>query len=144
PAVIVWALLAADETLRPDTPPTRGLAPGESQVFHFDLQAGELVEAEVEQQGADVAVSLLDPSGTAALRVDSQPNPQRPERVLWIAETPGSYGLRVQSSPDRPAGRYRIRLSPPHAATPRDDDRVRAQRAFEAGFAKRRSASPQE
>jgi len=122
--------LADVETLPRGEALTRELAAGESHVFTLELEKGDLLEALVEQQGVDVALTVVEPDGTAALEVDGRHDPMRVERVLWIARASGTHSLRIRAKPDRPPGRYRIVLDPPRPATPADGRRLSAQRDY--------------
>ena len=134
--------LADADILPPGEALTRELAAGEAHVFEFALEADQLLDAVVEQQGVDVAMTLLEPAGTAALQIDSQENPKRFERVLWIARASGLHSLRVQASPGRPGGGYQILLSLPRAATLGDVGHVSAQREYERGCRLRKEGTP--
>jgi tetratricopeptide (TPR) repeat protein len=123
--------LADSDVLPPDVAVTRELAAGETHVFQFTLDAGQLLEAAVQQQGVDVAVTVFAPDGTAALTVNSMNDPTRVERVLWVAYASGAHSVGLRAAADRPAGRYRILLDPPRTATPGDVMRVSAQRDLE-------------
>jgi CHAT domain-containing protein/tetratricopeptide (TPR) repeat protein len=125
------AVARADvESLPPGEALTRELAAGEAHVFLVQLEKGDLLEGLVEQQGVDVALTVVEPDGTAALDVDLRHDPMRVERVLWIARASGAHSLRIRAKPDRPSGHYRIVLDPPRPANPADDRRVSAQKDY--------------
>jgi CHAT domain-containing protein/Tfp pilus assembly protein PilF len=115
------------EILPPGTAVTRELEPGATDVLRVELEAGALVDAIVEQQGLDVAVTVVEPDGTSAVDVDVWHDPMRIERVLWISRAPGMHSLRIRARPGRPRGRYRIVLEAPRTATPSDGERVSAE-----------------
>jgi CHAT domain-containing protein len=119
------------QTLLPGQVVARELAAGETHTFRFELNAGEMLEATLEQQGVDLSITVLDPTGGSVLSIDSTPNPMLPERVLWIAQTRGTHSLRIAVVPERGGGRYRIVLVSPWLASPTDDSRVSAQRDYE-------------
>jgi hypothetical protein len=78
----MWLLLAAAnlghplsdfahedaEVLQPLAALARDMGAGETHVLRFDLGAGQLLEALVEQRHLDVAVTVVAPDGTAAPR----------------------------------------------------------------------------
>jgi len=119
------------DVLQPEVAVTRELAAGETHVFQFELDAGELLEAAVQQQGVDVAITLLEPDGVTILEVDRTGNPMWLERVLWIGRAPGTHSLRLRAKLDRPGGRYEVVLAPPRPVLPNDERRVSAQRDLE-------------
>ena len=49
----------------------RDLKGGETHVYPVDLQAGQFLRVQVQEEGIDVAVRLLDPQGAVATGVDS-------------------------------------------------------------------------
>ena len=123
--------LESAELLQPGVALTHELGPGEAHTLRVDLDAGELLEALVEQQGVDVAATVAGPDGVPALEVDARYDPTRIERLLWVAQASGAHSLNLRSAPARPGGRYRIVLHPPRPASPGDVARVSAQRDYE-------------
>src|SRR5262245_22906064 len=49
----------------------RDLQGGETHVYPVDLQAGQFLRVRVQEEGIDVAVRLLDPTGAVTTGVDS-------------------------------------------------------------------------
>lgn len=104
------------------------LAEGAVDRYDFHLEAGEYLQLVVEQLGTDAAVALLDPEGVEQLLVNSWNGTQGSEPVEVQARRPGTYRLEVRG--DGPAGHYELRALALRAATPEDNARDRAARAF--------------
>src|SRR5262245_49706579 len=102
----------------------RQLAAGEVHGYEIRLPAGRFLGARLEQQGVDVVVKILDPSGAVLRRHDSPTGGIGLESVSFIPARAGLYRVEV-SSFDRLAfpGKYRLRLEGPRI--PRKEDRVR-------------------
>ncbi|HEY8461037.1 MAG TPA: CHAT domain-containing tetratricopeptide repeat protein [Blastocatellia bacterium] len=116
----------------------RELSRGESHCFSFELQAGQFVQAVVEQQGIDVTVTISGQNGSRLISIDRLNSTQGPETASLIARNSGVYQLRLESgvSPSI-RGRYRIVLKEPRAAIPSDEKRIEAERLInEAGALK--------
>src|SRR6185503_4791938 len=91
-------------------PIARELALGQSHTYRIAAEAGDFVQVTVEQQGLDVAATLVGSDGREVVSVDAMDDEFRPEVVVAIVETAGSYEVRVQPAPGaRTGGRYAIR-----------------------------------
>lgn len=53
-------------------PITDRISGGQSRQYQMDLQAGQYLEAVVEQKGIDVVVRLMDPAGNSTRRWPSR------------------------------------------------------------------------
>lgn len=106
------------------------IAKGQSQVYTFSLEKGQFADLRVDQQGADVIVTLYGPDRQPLAKVDNRYGKQGPEILPVIAETAGEYRLKVQSED---SGHYEIRIAALRPANAGDRDRVTAERLFSTG-----------
>lgn len=91
----------------------RELKTGETHVYKVTLEAGQFLDAAVNQRGVDVVVRVYAPDGSRLAEVDSPNGTQGDEPVALEAKTAGTY--RVEVSPlaqgaGARAGRYEIRV----------------------------------
>lgn len=100
----------------------------EIHTYRIPLQKGELVRVVVDQQGADVEVTLHEPSGSRLRKADFPVRGWGPEEVFAVADHPGSYGLAVTATK---RGTYRIRIEEIRPATARDQRRIGAADLFD-------------
>lgn len=106
------AASAPPRDLAPGAAVTRSeMAPGDVVTFTISLQPGQVVRVVAEQQGADIALRLDDPSGQPILRVDRDTWEHGDEVLLAAAERPGTHRVIVEvlASLDRRA--FRIEAS---------------------------------
>ncbi len=103
------------------------LRAGEVHEARIILAAGQVLDAQVEQNGVDVALVLEGPDRNSPLRMDSPTGPYGFERLFAIADRSGVYRLRVKWEGEAPSGvrSYLLRVAEPRPATP--DDRIFAQ-----------------
>lgn len=126
--------------LVPGTSGVHALRGGGSHVYDVHLSVGQVLQAEVVQQGIDVEVLLLGPGGEVLLGVDSPNNAYGPEPVFAVTSEAGEHRLAVTTSEGTDAeGRYLLHVEPLRPATPRDRIRASATRAFSAGEGYRRA-----
>ncbi|MCP4664112.1 MAG: CHAT domain-containing protein [bacterium] len=115
-------------------PLRRALKGGEVHAFAIALEADQYVQALVDQQGVDLVVTLLDPRGQPLLEVDNPSGADGsygPERVVWVAEGAGSYGLTVRGwDGEGVAGRYELTIEQLRTAGEVDRKRAAAERAM--------------
>ena len=107
-----------------------GGSAGGRQLYAVELKKGQLADLVVDQQGVDVKVSLYAPDRRRLATVDSVYGDQGPEILPVIAEAGETYRLEVQSAD---SGRYELKIAALRPATPRDQDRVAAERLWSAG-----------
>ncbi len=92
----------------------RELRGGETHVYPVDLQVGQFLRVKVQEQGIDVAVRLLDPTGAVVTGMDSFGIglADSLEELAALPEVPGRYLLEVGSE-NRAArsGRYRLEVA---------------------------------
>jgi len=117
--------------LEPGRPIERELAGVESHSYRLILSAGQFLRAVFDQRGINLFITLYGPDGQKLADIDSPNGAEGPEPVSLIAETSGSYRLEVRAwHKDAPKGRYNAKIEELRAATPRDQIRVAAERAF--------------
>jgi len=110
--------------------PARRLAAGDLDVYEVDLQAGQYLDAVVEQKGIDVYVDVRDPAGRRLFRADTPIRAEGPEAVPLVAERTGRYRLEVGVGTGIPAGTYSARIAALRPATDRDRRRSRGYAAY--------------
>lgn len=104
---------------------------GETQFFLIMLNAGQFLRVVVEQQGIDVAVTLLGPNQKRLLEMDSPNGNYGPEPISAVAEESGEYGIEVRSPNKRAAaGMFEVRVESLREPAPADRLRVSAEREF--------------
>lgn len=105
----------------------------ETQTYVFRLAAGQVAHAAVEQQGVDVVVTALTPSGQSLAEIDN-PNGSKGLEMLWLqAAAAGDYRLAVRPLEKNSAGAYQVTLEAVRTATPADAQRLRAQQLMAEG-----------
>ncbi len=137
PPVEALARLAASSVsepgtiLEPDKPLTRAVAGGATHSYRVALATGQFLDLVVEQQGIDLAVTLIAPDGSKIGEVDGPNGNFGPEPICWIAGEPGDYRVEVAGgAPRAPEGRYRIEIRQRRAATDVDRLRFEGQKTF--------------
>lgn len=104
---------------------------GEAQLFRITVNAGQFLRVVVEQQGIDVAVTLVGPSQKRLLEMDSPNGNYGPEPISAVAEESGEYEIEVRSPNKKaPAGMFEVRVEALREPTPADITRVSAEREF--------------
>jgi CHAT domain-containing protein/Tfp pilus assembly protein PilF len=102
----------------------RELRGGETHVYPVDLQAGQFLRVKVQEQGIDVAVRLLDPTGAVVTGVDSLSIylADSLEDLAVLPQVTGRYLLEVgsQNRGARP-GRYELEVAALRPATGGED-----------------------
>ncbi len=107
---------------------TRELKGGESHSYSIAMEAGQYLQAVVEQQGIDVVVMIYEPSGKKVYEMDSPNGAQGPEPVKLVADTPGIYNLEVKSlEKDAQLGQYKVKVEEQRAATEQDRELMEAE-----------------
>jgi CHAT domain-containing protein/tetratricopeptide (TPR) repeat protein len=121
------APVAAQEipALKVGTPVVRDLKGGETHTYTVTLEAGDLLDAAVQQRGIDVVARLVAPDGAKVLEVDSPNGMVGPEPVAFIASSAGTFHLEVSSlEPKASPGRYQATLRAKRPATAADRRRI--------------------
>ena len=103
----------------------RELRGGETHVYPVDLQAGQFLRVKVQEQGIDVAVRLLGPTGAVVTGADSL-NPGATnalEELAALPKTSGRYLLEI-GAPNKEArpGRYRLEVAALRPAAEGEDN----------------------
>jgi CHAT domain-containing protein/Tfp pilus assembly protein PilF len=107
------------------------MAGGETHLYRVTLGVGQYLRVVVEQQGIDVAVTLISPAGARLLEVDSPNASYGAEPLSAVVEESGDYTLEVRSPDKRAtAGRYELRVEALREPTPSDRAQMSAERAF--------------
>lgn len=122
----------AAAVLAPSSPVDRVLHGGESHRFAIGLAEGQFLDLRIDQHDIDVIVALIGPLGEPLLEIDNPSGvdgTRGVERIVWIAETPGTYIAAIRSRVRKgAAGSYTIELEEPRPALALDHDRVVAEK----------------
>src|SRR5262249_31707541 len=112
----------------------RDMSIGEKHSYSFTLQAGQFVQAVVEQRGIDVTVAMFGPEGVQLIKVDRPTSTQGNETASLIAPSSGAYRLQIESPQSASVrGYYRVTLKEPRGAIPSDEKRIAGEKlVFEA------------
>lgn len=117
----------------------RGIAAPRVHAYPIELDAGEALEATVDQHGIDLIVALLDAEGTELLTVDALSGAAGTERLPWVAAAAGRYHLLVCAPGTGNAlGSYDLRLHKRQPPTAADLRSVAAATAFRRAQALRK------
>jgi tetratricopeptide (TPR) repeat protein len=135
--VLATALAAA----RPVPIPPQGgrevvtLGPGQWRRHEIALEAGQFLQGTLHQRGVDVKLRLVAPDGSAIEDdVDSSEGPTGMEPVSMLARVAGVHAIEVWAPYDVPEpGAYEIETAAPRLPTPRDRQRLEAERLMAAG-----------
>ncbi len=122
---------AAPAILEPASPLDRALQGGETHTFAVVLAEDQFLDLRVDQRGVDAVVTLLGPRGEPLIAVDNPSGADGArgvERVVWIAKTPGSYGVEIEGRAGKDGAGYTIELEEPRVAEASDRDRVAAEK----------------
>lgn len=97
--------------LKVEQPVEREIQGEDAHHYRVMLGAGQLLHVAVEQQGVDVAATLLGPDGKKLLEVDSPSVASGPEAIFFVARTDGYHQIEVRLAKNgTKAGKYRINL----------------------------------
>lgn len=114
----------------------RALARGQSHTYRLVLAAGDFLQVSIAQRGIDVSASLIRPDGVELTSVNACEDNFRSETLVALADAAGTYRLVVRPAPSSaPRGRYTIQVDALRPATPTDNVRIEAERAFARGYA---------
>ncbi|HKO35247.1 MAG TPA: CHAT domain-containing protein [Pyrinomonadaceae bacterium] len=107
--------------LNVDTPAVGELAPGESHIYLFSLDADQFARVVVEQHGVDLSLLLRSEAGVVLSSVDEHESTTGSEDVTVVAEAAGVFRLAVRAEEEGPtAGQYTVRLAEVRPASPHD------------------------
>ena len=84
--------------LAPQFEQTYPITDGQAHSFVMDLWPGDLLYLVLQQEGVDIALSLLDPKGQELVYVDGPNGPEGPEFLLAQAKVEGVHRLLVHAT----------------------------------------------
>ncbi|MCI0420388.1 MAG: tetratricopeptide repeat protein, partial [Acidobacteria bacterium] len=117
--------------LVPGAPVEQEISGGQTHSYQIRLEAGQFLEATVEQKGVDVAVKVTDHDGKALFEEDRTFGIQGSEQIVLIAETTGIYRLDVVAlEGNAEIGRYVVKAEEARPASEPDQTWVRAETIF--------------
>jgi erythromycin esterase len=96
-------------TLAPGSDVEREIAYGQTHQYAIALDADTVLFAEIDQLGADVALTTFGPDGTQLASIDSPTGGKGTERVRVDATQAGTYRIDVSTIPGQ-NGKYRARV----------------------------------
>jgi CHAT domain-containing protein/Tfp pilus assembly protein PilF len=108
----------------------RALPRNAVHAYLLDLRAGEYVHLRADQNGVDIELRMLGPTGRLLVRVDSPNGDHGPEDLYFLAATAGRHRAEVALRGGPAGGRYRIALLARRPATAADRRRAAALLAF--------------
>jgi hypothetical protein len=117
---------AQSQELAIDHPIERIISGSDKHTYTLILEAGQYLDAVVDQHGVDVVVRVLAPDGRQLMEVDSPNGDEGPEVVQFRAETKGKYQLEVRAldaaaKPGRYVASIREVLSPAQYAARQEE-----------------------
>jgi tetratricopeptide (TPR) repeat protein len=95
--------------------------------YRLELSADQFFRIEVQQLGADVALSIKGPDGTKSPEIDRPNGTRGKEWISWIARSPGPYVLQVWRIDGH--GRYSLKVETIRPVGPDDLLRITAEQA---------------
>jgi erythromycin esterase len=98
-------------TLDLRTPVRRALGTQERHAYSIALEAGQFLDAAVNQRGIDVLVQVFAPDGTRVAEVDSPNGANGDEPIALAAKVGGEYRIEVSPLGGASAGEYEIRIN---------------------------------
>jgi len=102
----------AAQPLDQSKPIERELNAKETHAYKLELEAGQFLNAAVNQRGVDLVVRVFAPDGSKIAEIDSPNGTQGDEPISLEAKTAGTYRVEVSSlDPAAKSGRYEIRIN---------------------------------
>lgn len=90
---------------------SKSIAPARSHSYWIELSAEELLMVRFEQEGSDIAIRVLDPSGELIEEFDGNNGAQGPELVIIDPQKSGRYSLIAQPLEEqKKPGNYRVKI----------------------------------
>ena len=118
-------------SLEPGVTIKRKIEPDAIHIYRISLSAGQYLRTIIDQQGADVVASLLDPKGQRLIQADAITGSTGPEPLSLIAEEAGEHHIEISLSDKKsPAGLYEIRIEALRTPTQTDRDQAAAERVY--------------
>lgn len=102
------------QQLEQHKPIERVLKAKETHAYALPLEAGQFLDAAVNQRGIDVIVRVFAPDGSRIAEIDSPNGTQGDEPIAIEVKTAGTYRIEVSSLEEEgntSAGRYEIRIN---------------------------------
>lgn len=124
--------------LQPGQPVEAALNGGEGHRYEADLEAGQYVHLVADQRGIDVVLRLRTPDGSL-VEVDGPSGDHGPEQLFTIPRMSGRFPIEIVSTDTAaPAGRYEVKLNPPHPPSDTERRHVQAFQLYLEGDGLRR------
>jgi CHAT domain-containing protein/Tfp pilus assembly protein PilF len=109
---------------------------GETHSYLITLASGQFLRVIADPRGVFMIMKLFAPDGSKLADVTNSNSRQAAEGLSLVADASGNYRLEI-SFPNPPtdgvARRYSVKIDDLRPATARDNDRIRAERAFTEG-----------
>ena len=102
------------QQLEQQKPTERTLAAKETHAYTIALEAGQFLNAAVNQRGVDVVVRVFGPDGKLVAEIDSPNGSQGDEPIALEAKSGGQYRIEVtplEQANNGSVGRYEIRIN---------------------------------
>lgn len=126
--------------LRLHHPHHGALTTGEKHRYSLDLETGEAVLVEIDQEELDLQATIFDPSSQRIVLFDSYAGQSAPERVCFVAHDSGLHTVELTPVTES-SGDYTVQLMQLRPATAADYSCHQATKVFTAAE-ERRSAKP--
>jgi len=117
-----------DVPINPPLETRQRIGPGVLHRYSFTLAAGQFLDVVVEQEGVDVTILPLEPSGRKLPMIDSRVADRGPEEIHLFARTAGLYRLEIDSGEQ--TGSYQFRVKSLRIANDRDRLEARTEELF--------------
>jgi CHAT domain-containing protein/Tfp pilus assembly protein PilF len=112
-------------------PVERELKGGGADTYEFKVSKDQFLRVVAEQNGIDLVLALVDPSGKVVVEADSPNGAWGPEPASLIAESSGIYRAQVKSlDKNAAAGKYTLTITDLRKPTAEDGARIAAERAL--------------
>ena len=119
--------VGATSTIVPGTSVDREFAADAPHSYQIELSAGQLFQADIQQKGIDVVVTLLGPDGQTLDEFSEPVYENLVRSILFIAKADGNYRLLLRPrQKEVTTGLYQLHVDVLRAATEVDQVRVRA------------------
>ncbi len=113
---------------------TERLAVGATQPYTLPLARGDFLHLIVEQNGFDLVIRLIGPTGLRLLEVDRPRDERQPEELFFVAPADGRHRIEIASWDPEKEGLVEVRIAALRRATPADVRRSRALARFLAAW----------
>jgi hypothetical protein len=127
---VCFLVSARGQALEFDQPVERELAAGQAHSYDLQLAAGQFLKVEVQFKGFAGVIAVFGPDNRTLVETRSGGDLTSQQYVALIVPVDGRYRLEARSS-EKNAGRYRLLVVQPRAATEADRHYALAQRAFD-------------